>query len=468
MLDRVIVPARLALIFRSGKTVGYNPGLNTWERLDDETAEVLRWLRAGRERGQLVPHLVRRFAYQPTEASQRLKRLLGWCVLHRMLYLDAEPLLPAIDHGASPLETVYWISTQACNLRCTYCYQDASKKRPQELSTEEAQDLITQTAEAGVKTFIFTGGEPFVRRDLLHLARFSRTCGLYTNVITNGSYITRKNIDEIAEIFHNVTISVDGVMESHDRSRGRGSWARAVNAIELLIEAGVSVDINSVLTKFGLRDVKELLTLVRGWTIGQHRILPQFPMGRATRFSDDELTEDEILALGDYLHEEARILAAKAKTSYALEGSYSSKMTRRNHCGAGLSEISVDPEGWVYPCRLLQYGDFKTHNIRDHRLIDIFDKHPTLRTIRARVADTLHPCKTCVIKNHCGGGCRGIHFSHTHEYIQANPLFCAYLRNIFEISAWSSTGEVPPVRRVHFAKAPKGSGALLEGLARPM
>jgi radical SAM protein with 4Fe4S-binding SPASM domain len=446
LLDRVVVPARLALIFRAGQTLGYNPGLNTWERLDEETAEALRWLRAGRNRVKLESHLVRRFGYSVSDTPERLRKLLGWCVLHRMLYLDAEPKLPAIDNGRDTLQTVYWICTQACNLHCSYCYQDAHKKRPSELSTQEAKSLIRQTADAGVPTFIFTGGEPFVRRDLLELAAYARSCTLQANVITNGSYITNKNVAQVAAIFHNVTISVDGVMEAHDRSRGRGSWARAVNAVELLIAAGVNVDVNSVLTRFGLGGVDDLLALVGQWRVGQHRIIPQFPMGRAGHVTEDELTEESILQLGDYLHAAARAVSSRTE-SYAAEGSYSTRLTRRNHCGAGLSEISVDPEGWVYPCKLLQYPDFRTANVRDTPLTQIFETHPVLQMTRARVVDTLEPCKTCVIKNHCGGGCRGIHFSYTSDYLKANPLFCAYLRNVFEVSAWASTGEVPRERK---------------------
>jgi radical SAM protein with 4Fe4S-binding SPASM domain len=301
--------------------------------------------------------------------------------------------------------------------------------------------------------FIFTGGEPFVRRDLLDLARFSRSCGLRTHVITNGYYITIKNVDEVAQLFHNVTISVDGTMESHDRNRGRGSWARAVNAVDLLIKAGVNVDVNSVLTKLGLADVKELLRLIRNWKVGQHRIIPQFPMGRGDTSRDDELTEEEVLQLGDHLYQAGHELKHEGEeVSYAAEGSYSTRMIRRNHCGAGLSEVSVDPEGWVYPCKLLQYPQFKTDNVRNCRLADIYTQHPTLQGTRANISDTLYPCKTCVIKTHCGGGCRGIHFSFTHDYIKAHPLFCAYLRHTFEVNAWSSTGEVPPLRNVKYDK----------------
>ena len=94
-----------------------------------------------------------------------------------MLYLDQEPKSPEIVHPANTLETVYWICTQLCNLRCTYCYQDATVRRPHELSTDEGKSLVDQTVAAGADTFIFTGGEPFSRPDLLEIARYSKSRG---------------------------------------------------------------------------------------------------------------------------------------------------------------------------------------------------------------------------------------------------------------------------------------------------
>lgn len=454
MLSRLVVPSRLALVCRNGETLGYNPGINVWHRLDEDVAEVLRWLRAGRDRSELEDHLIRRFDYTPVAAQERLQEILKWSILRRLLYLDQEPSFSPITHPSNPLVSVYWVCTQACNLRCTYCYQSAEVARPNELSTTEGKNLVDQAVEAGVKTFIFTGGEAFLRRDLLEIARHAREQGLRANVITNGQLITRKNVQEVAEIFNRVTISLDhGIPEHHDRNRGQGSWLRAVNAIDLLLEAEVNIDINSVLSRFGLKDVKELLRFVKQKRVGEHRVTTQFPMGRGTCSRSGELTSSEILDFSDHIHQSKQDSVEEGESQIRTEGSYSSKGMIRNHCGAGLSEVSVDPEGWVYPCKILQYPQFRTGNIREHRLIEIVSNHPTLKATRANVTDTLAPCKTCIIKNHCGGGCRGIHFSLTQDYIKANPLFCTSLRRSFEVQAWASTGDVPPPRRNGFVEA---------------
>jgi radical SAM protein with 4Fe4S-binding SPASM domain len=463
LLARAIVPSRLALIYRSGETLGYNPGLNTWDRLGEDTAEVLRWLRARRAKDELPAHLVRRFDYTSIKAAERLKEIVAWCVLRRLLYLDRHVELDSSGNASHLLSTVYWICTQRCNLRCKYCYQDAAVARPGELTTEEGKALVDQAVEAGASSFVFTGGEPFTRDDLFEIARYSRDRGLVTNVITNGHYITRKTIAEVAEIFDTVTLSIDhGRAEVHDRSRGSGSWIRAVHALDLLMEAGVTVDVNSVITSHGLSNVKELLQLIQSRRVSQHRVTPRFPMGRGANHEDDELSPGELLQLNHRLHEAKATLPDTDQAELRTEGAYSKKMQTRQHCGAGLSEISVDPEGWVYPCRLLQYPDFKGGNIRTKPLASIYRDNLALRAVRDTTADKLKTCKTCVIRKHCGGGCRGIHYSFTKEYLQSHPLFCAFLRDSFEHNAWQSTGSLPSPRAAGFSDLFKPSDSLAQ------
>ncbi|SEG96047.1 radical SAM additional 4Fe4S-binding SPASM domain-containing protein [Nonomuraea solani] len=467
LLSRVVVPSRLALIHRDGQTLGYNPVLNLWHRLSEEQAEVLRWLRAGRDRNLLTAYLRRRFHIAEPAAAASARHIVEWCVLRRLLYLDREPEPPKVSLPANPLAAVYWICTQACNLRCTYCYQEAMVARPDELNTEEALDLVDQVAEAGARTMVFTGGEPFSRRDLLTVARHARSVGLNANVITNGHYITERSIASVAETFDVVTVSLDHARpEHHDKQRGEGSWKRATQAIRLLLEAEVKVDVNSVLARFGLADVGELLAFVNEQPIGQHRIVAQFPMGRGSAARDDELSPQEIIELPDRLH--AVHTSTTDGPRLRPEGSYSDKGRLRAHCGAGLSEVSVDPEGWVYPCKLLQYPEFRTQNVRDARLADIYANNPALQHTQKNVAKRLQPCATCIIRDGCGGGCRGIQYSFTGSYDTSHPLFCAYLRRQFEVRAWSSSGDgsVPPSSTNTFAGPERSSSTFfpLSGL----
>src|SRR4051794_36566599 len=109
LLERLVVPSRLALVYRGGETLGYNPSLNTWERLDEPSSEMLRWLRAKRDRAALEKFFVERFDYSNCTAKLKIEETAKWCILRRLLYLDQEPPPTVLVHSAAPLATVYWI-----------------------------------------------------------------------------------------------------------------------------------------------------------------------------------------------------------------------------------------------------------------------------------------------------------------------------------------------------------------------
>ncbi len=309
--------------------------------------------------------------------------------------------------------------------------------------------MSTKSSKRALRFSLLRGGEPFLRGDLFELASYSRSRGLRTNVITNGYYITPKNVKQVAEVFDRVTVSLDHGLEVYnDYHRGKGSWKKAVRALELLMEAGVSVDINSVLSRFGLQDIEELLRFMGKYRVDRHRIMPMFPMGRGATAHDAQLTPDEFMALNERIFRASERLKETCKV--VTEGSYSTKKSRRERCGAGFSEVSVDPEGWVYPCRLLQYPEFRASNIREKPLAEIIKTDRVIRDTACLTVHTMRPCENCIIKYHCGGGCRGVHYSFTGECTRWSLLFCSFLRRSFEVQAWVSTGDLPIDRQSHF------------------
>lgn len=457
LLDLVSVPPRLSLMLRDNLSVAYNPSLNVWHAVDDIQAEILRWLRAGRSKSELCGHIARRFGISEDVAHSGVRQSLEHLILRHLLILrPAEPEIDAVPEF--PLSSVYWIATQACNLRCTYCYQEAALKRPAELTTEEALDLVRQVKEVGAPVFVITGGEPFARNDLLDVVRYARSLDLTVNVITNGHYVNGANAQEIADLFDRISISIDhGKPEHHDRHRGQGSWKKSRTAIDLLLQAGANIDVNSTLSREGSADLRGLLSLRSDKRIGLHRIVPQYPMGRGREGGNDPLTPDELLSIDDKIYEAGKSLAEEqGQSAKPRNRMLAGKGQRRVHCGAGLSEVSVDPEGWVYPCRLLQYDKYQGDNLRTTSLKEIIFKNANIGRVRNSTASMLRQCSTCVIRNYCGGGCRGIHASFTNDAGESHPLFCSHLRRSFELQAWESTGYVPKPRNVRFATGHAG------------
>ncbi|NLC81465.1 MAG: radical SAM protein, partial [Lentisphaerae bacterium] len=91
-----------------------------------------------------------------------------------------------LQFSADKKPVVVWNVTSACNLACTHCYA-ATQGTPDELTTVEAFALIDDLAAFGCPVLLFSGGEPFIRPDILDLARHAVGKGLRVVFSTNGT-----------------------------------------------------------------------------------------------------------------------------------------------------------------------------------------------------------------------------------------------------------------------------------------
>ena len=75
---------------------------------------------------------------------------------------------PTLD-GNWDVDTLWWVITGCCNLRCGHCYIEAPSQKYKQLSFKECISVVEQAHDAGIKSFFITGGEPFIRNDFLKI-----------------------------------------------------------------------------------------------------------------------------------------------------------------------------------------------------------------------------------------------------------------------------------------------------------
>jgi len=123
--------------------------------------------------------------------------------------------------------------TSACNLHCTGCWA-AEYGNKMNLSFEELDDIIRQGKELGICVYIYSGGEPLVRKkDLIRLCEKHSDCAFLA--FTNGTLIDDTFADEILRVGNFVpAISVEGFEEATDDRRGKGVYQAVIAAMERL------------------------------------------------------------------------------------------------------------------------------------------------------------------------------------------------------------------------------------------
>ncbi len=181
------------------------------------------------------------------------------------------------DGVADPLpHFVVYEPTLLCNLHCSFCYVadilNPEDWRQKELTVEELDRIFFKTGRSGVPSFNVTGGEPFVRKNLLEIFELFRSKGMRCDYITtNGTVIGEQRAYALAELvrsgfLRHISVSIDGPPEFHDAVRGqRGAFGKAADNIVMLrarfAERGTSLplSINTTLTAGNLHLLKDVV-----------------------------------------------------------------------------------------------------------------------------------------------------------------------------------------------------------------
>ena len=245
-----------------------------------------------------------------------------------------------------------------CNLQCVHCINASGPKNPwlKSLDTETVKRTIQEAESLGVKDIYFTGGEPFLHEDIIELLAFALRVAP-TTILTNGTMINGWVADALATVANQtpysfeIRVSVDHLdPEQNDRIRGKGAWAKALKAIQLLHARGLLPILaateplhESPSEASGLYARFRDFLLSLGIDKPRVKIIPIFPIGRMAVAGSPLLT-DEMLKGFDF-----SLLQCSETRVVAAGGIYSCPIL------AGLDEARLSQESLqdsFKPCRL--------------------------------------------------------------------------------------------------------------------
>ncbi len=284
--------------------------------------------------------------------------------------------------------SVHFELTHRCNLRCLHCY--LSDDEGEELSSREVESVLDQLSEAGCLFLIFTGGEIFLRDDLLDILRAAEKRGFAFTLFTNGTLIDDRTADQIDLLSPlGVEISIYGEdAQTHDRVTGaRGSFSRSVRAIRLLRERGIRVTLKCPLMKENLGEYMGVVSLAQSLGAGCRLdpIITPKNDGSTDPLSHRMGRRDLMGAL----HHLG--LYPKAPRFIEPDG-------RELLCNAGVTNCCISPYGDVYPCiqLLISVG-----NLREESFQKIWGESELLSELKGLKNSDLTACRTCSFSSYC-------------------------------------------------------------------
>lgn len=308
--------------------------------------------------------------------------------------------------------------SEACNLRCPYCYVP---KRPRQASAGMGQRTVDRLVELGRRhgyttvQLKYAGGEPTLNFETVwavheHAVRTTAQAGLKLKevLLTNGVDVTDAMLDSIAEAGMKLMVSLDGGPAAHRQTRrrpdGRQTYDLVVSTMDRAVARGVHVDVSITLTALNLEGVPDAVAFALGrrlpFSLNFYR---ECQTGRKLAQAVLSHLQPDPERLIDVVRQALALVEAEPAYPLPLTGILDRARLDVPHyrpCSAGNDYLAVDPDGYISACQMLL----------EEPWAHLEDEDPLL-AVRARGETTFRPvqdhaeCSQCQWQTACSGGC---------------------------------------------------------------
>lgn len=340
--------------------------------------------------------------------------------------------------------------TGKCNLHCEYCfYANEMHGRP-DLPAEGWFTFFDELGRLGVRNLTLSGGEVFVRKDLWEIIDYLIEKRMRYSILSNGTLITDETIKQFKKgkrrnRLSSIQVSIDGSCpDVHDKSRGKGSFERAISGLRLLKEARFPVTSRVTINCHNVDDLDNIARLLlEDVGLSSFSTNDAMPMGAGC---DNQigitLSPQQQLQAIIKMHELDQKYPGRTNASagplakWKMYGEMEharvtgEKVTRwqmgyLTACGCFFNKLAVHHDGIISPCNML--AGLELGRINRDSIATIWKTHPILQAMKdRRVIPMLEVpgCEDCEWAPYCNGSCPGLAHTMTGDFNRANPHDC--------------------------------------------
>ncbi|MEA4891257.1 MAG: radical SAM protein [Peptococcaceae bacterium] len=265
--------------------------------------------------------------------------------------------------------------TSACNMHCTGCWA-AEYGHQMSLTFEQLDDIITQGKELGIYFYMYTGGEPLLRKkDLIRLCEKHNECAFHA--FTNGTLVDEEFCREMARVGNLIlSLSLEGFEEANDSRRGQGVYQKVLAAMDLLKAHGLIFGTSICYTRNNLEVVTsdDFLDLLIGHGCRYSWYFHYMPVGNEA--SVDLLPT---AAQREYMYHRIREIRAREGGKPIFVMDFQNDGEYVGGCIAGgRNYLHINADGDVEPCVFIHYS---SANIKEVSLLEAL-KQPLFMAYR--------------------------------------------------------------------------------------
>jgi MoaA/NifB/PqqE/SkfB family radical SAM enzyme len=271
-----------------------------------------------------------------------------------------------------------------CNLKCYGCYS-ANYTREDKLSFEKINQIIDEGKNYGIFFYTISGGEPFVRKDLIDI--FKRNSDCYFQVYTNGSLIDGKMAEKLAEL-GNVfpCISVEGFEAETDERRGKGHFKKIISAMQYLKDNGILFGFSATATKFNNEIIvsNEFIDfyIKQGCFLGWY--FNYIPIGREP--------DIKLMPTPEQRNYRRKMVAEIRESKPIVVADFWNDGVLSHGClSGGRVYLHINANGGVEPC---VFAQFAADNVFDKSIEEILNSTylNSIRSEQIKIKNRLRPC----------------------------------------------------------------------------
>jgi MoaA/NifB/PqqE/SkfB family radical SAM enzyme len=296
--------------------------------------------------------------------------------------------------------------TRACNLRCRMCSVWQRKDLARELNLEQIRQVAHVLKRLKLPYVVLTGGDPFMRRDIIDIIRIFGRLGFHTRIESNGGpHVTKGLLDQaVAAGIIDYSTSLDTLdKQKQDRiCQSQGVWQQTVDNLKYAIKTfpGVLPHVNVVVSHHNLSELPELVRFIDGLgayctlapvVLGDKAETPLFKgFDRSFVFTDEDKqiappVYDKLIQMKKQGY---KILDSTKFLTDSVEWIKTGKLNW--NCDSGQLYLEIFPDGGVGICNEVSYGA----NILDKDFVRRFGTKAykdRVKELRARCPGCTYP-----------------------------------------------------------------------------
>lgn len=331
----------------------------------------------------------------------------------------------AASENSRGLRAAYLHVTQRCNLGCVGCYsRDAGRNALPDPELSSLMHVVEELSAAGIFQLVISGGEPFLRDDLMDLLRHAKEgCGISrVCVLTNGTLIDEANLAGIVPFVDHVAVSFDGCAEDDPAYiRDEQRFGQLVSAVRSLQAAGIRTQILPTIHAKNVGDIPRYASLAQDMGVDlSFSLFSQSACNDAT--ADLCFGREDMIPLAKAICSMPRVSVRDAPLGAGL--------VARCSCGAGSSLVSIAADGSVFPCHMLHDKRFLMGNAFERPLADAFQSD-VAHLFASLDARSFEECGSCPTRLFCGGGCRARAVAGG-EGVRGKDSYCEMIKWVYD------------------------------------